>query len=165
MWIELSFGAAFLTAVSTTTGWLRTRERLARSRREQAELEKASHLLAEERRVMEMMGRGASLREVLDTLTLAIENLAPECLCSVLLMDEERRHLMTGSGGSLPQEYMLAVNGLTIGPDVGACGSAAFRNRTIIAEDIATDFRFAMAKDFILSFAGAFRSAIPRNKY
>jgi signal transduction histidine kinase len=152
MWIELSFGAAFLTAVSTTTGWLRARERLARSRREQAELEKASHLLAEERRVMEMMGRGASLREVLDTLTLAIENLAPECLCSVLLMDEERRHLMTGSGGSLPQEYMLAVNGLTIGPDVGACGSAAFRNRTIIAEDIATDFRFAMAKDFILSF-------------
>ena len=101
---------------------------------------------------MEMMGRGASLSEVLDTLTRAIENMAPECLCSILLLDEARGHLLTGSGGSLPEEYMRAVNGLAVGPDVGACGSAAFRNETVIVEDIATDYRFAMVKDFVMSF-------------
>jgi two-component system, sensor histidine kinase len=121
-------------------------------RKEREALEKSSHLLAEERRIMEMMGRGAALPEVLDTLTRAIESMAPECLCSVLLLDEERLHLLTGSGGSLPSEYMGAVNGLTIGPDVGACGSAAFRNETVVVEDIATDYRFAMARDFVISF-------------
>ncbi len=99
-----------------------------------------------------MMGRGASLKEALDALTLAIENTAPECRCSVLLLDDERQHLLAGSGGSLPEEYMQAVNGLTIGPEVGACGSAAFRNETVVVEDIATDYRFEQARNFVMSF-------------
>jgi PAS domain S-box-containing protein len=152
MWVELLFPMAVSVAVLATTGWMRTRKRLAHSQREQEALERSSQLLVEERRVMEMMGKGASLPEVLDTLTLAIEKMAPECLCSILLMDEERRHLLSGSGGSLPKDYMLAVNGLTIGPDVGACGSAAFRNETVVVDDIATNYRFALAKDFVMSF-------------
>ena len=44
---------------------------------------------------------------------------------------------------------MQALNGLEIGPDVGACGSAAFRNQTVIVEDIATDYRFEAAKDLV----------------
>jgi signal transduction histidine kinase/CheY-like chemotaxis protein len=47
---------------------------------------------------------------------------------------------------------MHAINGLEIGPEVGACGTAAFRNETTIVEDIATDPRFASAKGFVLSF-------------
>ena len=47
---------------------------------------------------------------------------------------------------------MQGVNGLVIGPEVGACGSAAFRNETTIIEDIANDHRFGAAKDFVLSF-------------
>ena len=152
MWVELFFPMAVSVAVLATTGWMRTRRRLVHSQREQEALERSSQLLAEERRVMEMMGRGASLPEVLDTLTRAIENMAPQCLCSILLLDEERRHLLTGSGGSLPREYMAAVNGLAIGPDVGACGSAAFRNETVIVDDIASDFRFAVVRDFVMSF-------------
>ena len=51
---------------------------------------------------------------------------------------------------SLPRSYLDAANGLEIGPDVGSCGSAAFRNETVIIEDIATDHRFATARDFVL---------------
>jgi signal transduction histidine kinase/ActR/RegA family two-component response regulator/putative methionine-R-sulfoxide reductase with GAF domain len=152
MWVELSLGTVSLASILTTVAWLRARRHLSQSRQEREALEKSSHLLAEERRIMEMMGQGAALPEVLDTLTLAIESMAPECLCSVLLLDEERLHLLAGSGGSLPREYMSAVNGLTIGPDVGACGSAASRNETVVVEDIATDFRFATARDFVMSF-------------
>ncbi|HLI83163.1 MAG TPA: ATP-binding protein [Bryobacteraceae bacterium] len=113
----------------------------------------AADFLEEERRVVEMMGRGASMQEVLDSLTHAIEKMAPNCLCTILLLDEDRRRLMKGSGGSLPPAYMDAANGLEIGPEVGACGSAAFRNETVIVEDIATDRRFAgPARDFLLGF-------------
>jgi hypothetical protein len=152
MGTDLSFPIASLAAVVSAVMWLRTRARLARTQREQDGLARSTQLLAEERRVMEMMGRGASLPEVLDTLTRAIETMAPECLCTILLLDEERGHLLSGSGGSLPKEYMAAVNGLTIGPEVGACGSAAYRNETVIVDDIATDPRFAVAKDFVMSF-------------
>jgi signal transduction histidine kinase/ActR/RegA family two-component response regulator len=145
-------GSSLLTAAISLVGWLRAQRRLAENQREQEELKKSSQILDEERRITEMMGRGATLKEVLDTLTLAIEKLSPECNCTVLLADEERRHLMAGSGGSLPKELMASVNGLPIGPDIGACGSAAFRNETIIIDDIATDFRFATAKDFLMSF-------------
>ena len=91
---------------------------------------------------MERMNAGASLREVLDMLTHAIERMAPECLCSVLLLDETGQQLFEGSGGGLPKEYMSAVNGLHIGPEVGACGTAAFHNQITVVEDIATDPRF-----------------------
>jgi len=152
MGTDLAFPVAVLAALISTAMWLRTRSRLAHTRREQDSLARSTQLLAEERRVMEMMGRGASLPEVLDTLTHAIETMAPECFCTVLLLDQERTHLLTGSGGGLPKEYMAAVNGLTIGPDVGACGSAAYRNETVIVDDIATDGRFALARDFVMSF-------------
>ena len=70
----------------------------------------------------------------------------------MLLLDEEGKRLWEGSGGSLPAAYMQGVNGLEIGPEVGACGSAAFRNETTIIEDIANDPRFGAANGFVLSF-------------
>jgi diguanylate cyclase (GGDEF)-like protein len=102
--------------------------------------------------MLELVAKGAPLREVLDTLTEAIERISPESLCTIMLLDEEHsRHLLIASGPSLPQAYLQATNGLEIGPEVGACGTAAFTNATVIVEDIATDPRFAAARDFVLS--------------
>jgi diguanylate cyclase (GGDEF)-like protein len=93
------------------------------------------------------------LTEVLDTLTRAIERLSPESHCTIMLLDaEHRRYLSVASGPSLPSAYLNALNRLEIGPEVGACGSAAFRNETIVVDDIANDYRFASAGDFILSY-------------
>jgi diguanylate cyclase (GGDEF)-like protein/PAS domain S-box-containing protein len=143
-----SLGAAAVAAVA----WNRARSRLAESLLERQELEKSSSLLDVETQIMERMNAGAPLREVLDILTHAIERMAPQCLCSVLLLDEAGQQLFEGSGGGLPKEYMSAVNGLHIGPEVGACGSAAFNNQITVVEDIATDPRFAPVKDFVISF-------------
>jgi signal transduction histidine kinase/ActR/RegA family two-component response regulator len=151
MWIEWSIGLSLVAAIlagALCCLWIR----LVEAQRERQYSEKPWRFIEEERRVVEMMGRGASLQEVLDTLTRSIEKMAPDCFCTILLLDEERRRLLRGSGGSLPEVYMNAVNGLEIGPDVGACGSAAFRNETIIVEDIATDFRFEGPRDFVMSF-------------
>jgi diguanylate cyclase (GGDEF)-like protein/PAS domain S-box-containing protein len=125
---------------------------LKQSRLQREALETSSSLLEVETQIVDMMNSGASLRQVLDILTHAIEKMVPECLCSVLLLDVERQQLHEGSAGGLPQEYMQAINGLAIGPEVGACGSAAYRNTPIVVEDIATDPRFAPVKDFVMSF-------------
>ena len=143
--------AAFCAA-ACGFAWRRALLRLEECQRERKALEASSRVVEEERRVLELLAKGASLQEVLDALTLGIERLAPECLCSILLLDEDKRRLLRGSGGSLPEEYMRVVNGLEIGPDVGSCGSAAFRNQTIVVDDIATDYRWALAKQVPLSF-------------
>jgi len=116
------------------------------------EVERPSRFLEEERRVLHLVAKGASIQTVLDTLTDAIERMAPGCFCSILLLDEDRRHLRTGAGGRLPKDYLRLVDGLEIGPEVGSCGTAAFRNETVIVADIATDFRWASAKELPLGF-------------
>jgi signal transduction histidine kinase/CheY-like chemotaxis protein len=151
LWPVLAVAGLLSTAVSLAVAWFESR-RLSLCRTVQTKLEKYSKVLEEERRVLELIAKGASLQEVLNALTKSIETMAPHCYCTILLLDEDRRTLLEGSGGSLPPEYMRAVSGLEIGPNVGACGTAAFRNQTTVVEDIANDFRFAPVKDFMLSF-------------
>jgi GAF domain-containing protein len=70
-----------------------------------------------------------------------------------MLLDEEHwRYLSIVSGPSLPPEYLRALHHLEIGSGVGACGTAAFRNETVVVEDVATDPKFAEAREFVLSF-------------
>jgi two-component system, sensor histidine kinase and response regulator len=147
----LVIGALCLAFTACVVAVVQTR-RLAERQRDQEKLERSSRLIEEERRVLELIAKGCSLKEVLNALTAAIERMASDCFCTVLLLDEDGKRLWEGSGGGLPPEYMQGVNGLEIGPEVGACGSAAFRNETTIIEDIANDHRFGAAKDFVMSF-------------
>ena len=145
-------GVFFVGTISCALGWLRTRQLLAASRREREAQDHSSQFIQEERRVLKLIAKGASLKEVLDALTAGIERMSPGCFCSVLLLDEEKGRLREGSAGSLPSDYMRRVDGLPIGPDVGSCGSAAFLNQTVIVADIATDYRWATAKELPLGF-------------
>jgi len=147
----VALGALLSILAGFAVAWVQTR-RLAESHRAQEELEKSSRVLEEERRVLGLIARGASLKEVLDALTGAIERMAPNCFCTILLLDEDGHRLRKGSGGGLPAEYMQAIDGLEIGPQIGACGTAAYTNETTIVEDIAKDARFAPVKDFVISF-------------
>jgi PAS domain S-box-containing protein len=133
-------------------GWLRTYQLLLARSREQETQERTSRLIEEERRILELVAQNASLKRVLDSLTGAIERMAPGCFCSILLLDEDRLNLRAGSGGGLPDDYMQAVDGIPIGPDMGSCGSAAYRNQTVIVSDIATDYRWRTAKELPLRF-------------
>lgn len=145
-------GVSICVAVVSVTRWWQCRKRLEECLLDWKALEKSSNLLAVEHHIADRMNHGASLSEVLNILTRSIESMAPQCFCSVLLLDEERQRLWEGSKGGLPETYMRAIDGLVIGPEVGACGSAAFRNETVIVEDIAIDPRFSTVKDFVMSF-------------
>ncbi len=152
MSLELVFVSLCVAAVGAAGGWWIGVRSLKGVVHEPEDLVSSSTLLEVERRMLELIAKGAPLSEVLNTLTEAIERISPESLCTVMLLDEEHRtRLLVASGPSLPRAYLDAANGLEIGPEVGACGSAAYRNETVIVEDIATDHRFATARDFVLS--------------
>src|SRR6516164_4041494 len=151
----MGVGILLLSLVAVVVGvgsWTLGVRHGGRARLRAEELRTSSLVIETERRMLELIANGAALSEVLDALTAAIERISPESLCTIMLLDEEQRHrLLVASGPSLPEAYLQACNGLEIGPEVGACGSAAFRNETVVVEDIATNPRFAAARDFVLS--------------
>jgi diguanylate cyclase (GGDEF)-like protein/PAS domain S-box-containing protein len=88
--------------------------------------------------MLEKVAKGSSLPDILHTIVLAIESEEPSAICSILLLDDEGKHLYDGANLRLPKFYVEAINGLTIGPKVGSCGSAAYLNKSVIVEDILT---------------------------
>jgi diguanylate cyclase (GGDEF)-like protein len=148
MWPGLITSAALLVAATSTTGWLRTRRRLAEIAREREDLANSSLVIEQERQMLELVAKGASLNQVLSTLTGAIDRISPGALCSVMLLDEEqRRYLPIAS--ALSAKDGQALHDLEIGFEAGACGIAASRNETVVVENIATDARFVKAREFI----------------
>ncbi len=86
---------------------------------------RAEGLLAGEKRILEMVAKGESLTQILDTLCRLAEQQATGVLASILLLEGD--HLRHGSAPSLPKAYTDAIDGLTIGPSAGSCGTAAYR--------------------------------------
>ncbi len=99
--------------------------------------------------MLEAMASGVPLAEIMDLLCRRAEGLAPTGICSVLTVDRQDRlhHL---ASPSLPQHYSQAIDGLAIGPNVGSCGTAAFRGEPVEVVDIATDPLWANYKSLAL---------------
>jgi PAS domain S-box-containing protein len=91
------------------------------------------------------------LGDILDFIVRAIQSKEGEALCSVLLLDESGQHLSHGSAPDLPKAYSAAIDGVSIGPMVGSCGTAAYEKREVYVADIATDLHWADYKDLALS--------------
>ena len=103
------------------------------------ERKRAEALRTGQHRLLEMIAQGAPLKHTLDRLMLLIEAQSPGALCSLLLLDDDGRHMRCASGPSLPAAYLAALDGLEIGPAVGSCGSAMFRKQAVVVSDIPHD--------------------------
>ena len=115
----------------------------------QAEQARQAQLLAGQRQVLELMVLDTPLPEVLNQLLLTLETQAEGMLGSILLLDDQQ--LWHGAAPSLPVAYQQAINGTEIGPQVGSCGTAAFRQEPVIVTDIATDPLWDNYRDLALA--------------
>ncbi|MCS0604361.1 SpoIIE family protein phosphatase [Streptomyces sp. LP11] len=106
---------------------------------ETTQVKHAQRLAGEQRALLEQIARQAPLPEVLYGMCRTIEELSPEVIVSVLLADEDGRHLRHGAAPSLPDFYNQAIDGIATGEGVGSCGTAAHRRRNVIVNDITAD--------------------------
>lgn len=88
--------------------------------------------------MLEMVAQGAKLPEILNAIVRHMESEDKASLCSILLLDEEGKHLLTGAAPSLPAFYTQAIHGIEIGVGVGSCGTAAALGQRVVVEDIPT---------------------------
>ena len=90
------------------------------------------------RRTLEKVARGGSLKEIMSQVIESAESIYPKSMCSILLMDHEGEHLLSGAAPSLPDFFTRAISGIKIGMGVGSCGTAAFSGKRIVVENIAS---------------------------
>jgi PAS domain S-box-containing protein len=108
---------------------------------------RAQRLQAGERRVLELLASSAALGEIFVAIVEMIEELEPDTLASVLLLDPTGTRLVHGAAPRLPDAYNRAIDGAQIGPTAGSCGTAAYRRAPVLVEDIETDPLWADYRD------------------
>src|SRR5438309_8819598 len=97
-----------------------------------------------------MMLIGASLNEVLTSITRLIEAHSEGMLCSIFLLDEDGLHLRYGVAPNLPQAYQAATDGTCIGPNVGSCGAAASLRQPVFVSDVLSHPNWANFRSVVL---------------
>jgi formate hydrogenlyase transcriptional activator len=99
---------------------------------------------------LKMILLGASLNEVLISVTRLIEAQSQGMLCSIFLLDEDGSHLRYAAAPNLPEAYRAATDGVCIGPNVGSCGAAAYLGKPVFISDVVSHPNWAKFKDVAL---------------
>lgn len=98
------------------------------------------HVIEGQRRTLELAVSGAPLAEVLEVIVRTVEAASSgSVLGSILLLDDTGKRLLHGAAPSLPKAYNDAIHGISIGPTVGSCGTAAYTRKPVFVRDIASD--------------------------
>lgn len=117
---------------------------------------KGDLLRDEQAAVLEMIALNLPLEAVLNRLVMLMETQLDGVLGSILLLDESGQYLRHGAAPTLPVAYSQAIDGIAIGPNVGSCGTAAYRRADVNVSDIMcdplwTDFRELAARNNLRS--------------
>ena len=96
-------------------------------------------LRAGQHQVLELIATGAPLPAVLDSIVGLVEKEAEGMACTVLLLAEDGATVQHGAAPSMPEGYLQALKGLSIGPKAGSCGTAMHRGEPVIVVDVQTD--------------------------
>jgi diguanylate cyclase (GGDEF)-like protein/PAS domain S-box-containing protein len=107
--------------------------------RDVTERKRAEGLLADQAYVLDLIARDAPLIEILHVLAKVIESEASEARCAVLLLDEGAETLTVAAAPSLVDVGLHEADGLVVGPEAGASGTAAFRREPVVTTDVAND--------------------------
>lgn len=101
---------------------------------------RAEAVLASEQSVLRLITRNTPLPDLLAEVCRHAESLLGEgAACTILLVADDAAHVRVGAAPSLPAAYSNAIDGASIGPKVGSCGTAIFTRRMVVVEDIETD--------------------------
>jgi PAS domain S-box-containing protein len=116
------------------------------------ERKRTEELRSRERQLLQHIAAGAPLTEILENLTLMVERSAPGGIASILLLDPDGMHLWPAAAPKLPEAWIAAISPLRIGPNVGSCGTAAYRKDVVVTADISTDPLWTDYRDLALGF-------------
>src|SRR5690606_25223320 len=78
-----------------------------------------------EKHVLEMNAqKGTETEIVLKEYVKGLEKLFPNMHCSIMRLRDNK--IYNWASVSIPESYLASINGITIGPRAGSCGTAAY---------------------------------------
>jgi formate hydrogenlyase transcriptional activator len=95
-------------------------------------------LRSAEKRTLEMIADGASLKDILNELCSSIDVEASPVISTVLLMDPDGKRLWHTAGPLVPRAWLPAISPVLVSPNSACCGVAAFSKKRVIVADVAT---------------------------
>ncbi|USI72876.1 GAF domain-containing protein [Sphingomonas morindae] len=115
--------------------------------------DRAASLGAAQNRILQAGVVEAPLAVSLEAIVREVEQLSTTgVLASILILDADGKRLRHGAAPSLPKAHNDAIDGLAIGPDVGSCGAAIFRNEPVFVANIATDVLWKDFRDLAVEY-------------
>ncbi|MDR5901631.1 EAL domain-containing protein [Halomonas icarae] len=104
-------------------------------------------LMEAQQDIHELIAHQVPLEETLETIAAWISRLLPDALVSVMRHDPERNTLSMMPNSQFSRAYIQRLQDLSIGDEIGTCGTAAYRRRLTVTEDILTDARWKPFRD------------------
>ncbi|CAJ0736185.1 hypothetical protein R16034_00356 [Ralstonia edaphis] len=126
-----------------------------------AEALHARRLLASENAVLAQLASNATLSTVLRHLCLYVEQVYPNAMSALLLLDADSQTLRVAAAPTLPAAYAATLENTPVGPDAGACGCAVYLGDAVFIDNIATDPRWQHERTAALSAGFASAWALP----
>ena len=97
--------------------------------------------------ILELIAKGGTLKNVLESVIKHAEDILSEAICSILLLDKTGKYFKDGIAPGLPDFYNKAIDGLEIGMGIGSCGEAAYSGKRFIANDISVNPNWTTFRD------------------
>ncbi len=101
--------------------------------------------------VMDMIIQREPLELIGNKIIETIETAIPHCMGSILLLKKEKNTLHKLSAPHIPKSFGKAIEGVSIGENMGSCGTAAYSGKEVIVADIAESPLWQDYKEIALS--------------
>lgn len=111
-----------------------------------------NQILLLQQSILEAVARGGDALSVAQQVCSLEEQLLPNSLGSVMLLDENRELLNVFAAPSAPPEGIASLNGLRPGPGGGSCGNAVFSGQPQFVQNTFTDPRWADIRQVAYDF-------------
>jgi PAS domain S-box-containing protein len=122
------------------------------------ERKRTEELLADEKRILEMVAGGHPMPAILEALCWLVESTANGCYCSIVLVDQSGMRLEHGAAPSLPETFIASIIGRLVGPESGPCAMAAYLNDHVISTDLTSELRWGDSAWCSMAMAHGLRS-------
>src|ERR1700682_5486561 len=103
-----------------------------------------------ETHLLEMLGHGAPMLDVLNELCNFIDTQSPGAISTVFLLDNDGVRLQPVAGPKAPKTWKKEIDNLEVGPYAGFCSTAEGQGRALTVGDINNDPLFAVHREAAL---------------
>lgn len=104
-----------------------------------AELNK---ILSLQNRVLEKVTQDTDADQLFDQICRYIEHAIPDCVVTIMLLDQAQQHLNLACAPSVPAEAAATLNGLIPGVGAGSCGTSVFLGSPVYVVETGSDNRW-----------------------